>query len=118
MEIRSENSDDVATFFTLFNLVLCEVSGDVTKQFNPCCFVYDESGANYNGIQLVYGNEITNHRVKGCQWHLKNDVKTNDLPSEMRDYFVELCHEMCRTMTVAGYQRIHKQLIDMQGSCP
>ena len=35
MEIGSENTDDVATFFTLFNLVLCEVSGDMMKLFNP-----------------------------------------------------------------------------------
>ena len=55
MEIWSENSDDVATFFTLFNLVLCEVSGDMTKLFNPWCFVCDESGANYNGICLMFG---------------------------------------------------------------
>ena len=50
MEIRSKSTDDVATFFTLFNLVLHEVSGDMNKIFIPCCFVCDESSANYNGV--------------------------------------------------------------------
>ena len=50
MEIRSENTDDVATFFTLFNLVLHIVSGDKINLFNPHCFVCDKSGANYNGV--------------------------------------------------------------------
>ena len=120
MEIRSESMDDVATFFTLFNLVLHEVSGDMNKIFNPCCFVCDESGANYNGVQMVFGDETANYRVKGCQWHFKNDVKkkANDLPNDIRDYFTELCEDMCKMTTVSGYQRIYKQLIDMQESCP
>ena len=120
MEIRSESTDYVATFFILFNLVLHKVSGDMNMIFNPHCFVCDESGANYNGVQIVFGDETANYKVKGCQWHSKNDVKkkANDLPNDIKDYFTELCEDMCKMTTVSRCQSIYKQLTDIQESCP
>ena len=59
---------------------------------------------------MVFGDETGNYIVKGCQWHFKNNLKkkVNDLPNDIRDYFTQLCEDMCEMTTVSGYQRIYK----------
>ena len=58
MEIRTENTQDITTFFCLFNEILTKVSGQEGYKFNPRCFVCDEAGANYNAIHDIYGKNF------------------------------------------------------------
>ncbi|MDA8032385.1 MAG: hypothetical protein MPK62_14925, partial [Alphaproteobacteria bacterium] len=55
MEVKGETSENVALFWRLFNEVLAEVKGEPGYQFNPCGWITDEAGANFNGIGMVYG---------------------------------------------------------------
>ena len=66
MDIWSEHHRDIALFLTLFNKILVEVKLDPNYKFNPCYFVCDESGANYKALGLVYGEQFTSIRAKGC----------------------------------------------------
>ena len=55
MEVKGEKSENVVLFWRLFNEVLAEVKGESGYQFNPCGWITDEAGANFNGIGTVYG---------------------------------------------------------------
>ena len=97
MEIQSENYKDIATFFTLFNEILSEISGIPGYKFNPRYFVCDEGGMNYKAIREVYGEQFVKHRVKGCQWHFKSDVMKHvaKVGECHRQWFQEICHALC-----------------------
>ena len=74
--MRSENTNDVSIFFTLFNEVLEQVSGMKGCKFNPRCFMCDEWGdANYRAVREVYGEEFCRDSVRGCQIHFKQQVQ-------------------------------------------
>ena len=50
MEVRSESSENIGTFFKLWNRVLIIVGDkDDTYFFNPRKIMVDSSGANYAG---------------------------------------------------------------------
>ena len=68
METESENTDMVTLFFNLFNQCLKELTGDNSYTFSPYGFMVDETGANFNAIQAVFGKEMLAHTVT-CQWH-------------------------------------------------
>ena len=72
MEMRTENGEDIALFFRLFNEILQKVTGNDKYKFNPRCLLCDEAGANYKAIKLVYGEEFCKQRVCGCQFHFKH----------------------------------------------
>ena len=74
MDLRTENSKDIALFFTLFNEMLQKVTGKPDYKFNPCYFLWDEGGANHNALKIVYGEDFCKERVVGCQWHFRSDT--------------------------------------------
>ena len=84
MEMRTENSEDITVSFRLFNEVLKKVSGIPNYKFNPCCFLCDEGGANYKAVKIVYGEEFCRDRIRGCQFHFKQQVqkKKREVPEE------------------------------------
>ena len=55
MEMRSENTNDISKFLTLFNEVLEQMSGIKGYKFNLRCFMCDEGGANYIAVRSVWG---------------------------------------------------------------
>ena len=75
MEVRTENTQDITTFFCLFNEIFTKVSGQDGYKFNPRCFVCDEAGANYNVMHNIYGEEFCNAQAQGCQFHFKSNVQ-------------------------------------------
>ena len=89
MEMRSENTNDISIFFTLFNEVLEEVSGIKGYKFNLRCFMCDEGDANYRAVREVYGEEFYRDQVRGCQFHFKQQVQKqkHQIPEESRDQF-------------------------------
>ena len=74
MELCSENYVEISRFFALFNRVLSLVKGEAGYKFNPCFFICDEGGANWKALRHIYGEQFTEGRVRGCQWHFKSDV--------------------------------------------
>ena len=105
MEIRSENTNDITIFFELFNEILQKETKNPEYKFNPHTFVCDESGANYNTIRNVFGETVANNRVKGCQWHFKNQAKKREggMPEDVKENFKKTCEELCTATTVAKY---------------
>ena len=75
MDLRTENSKDIALFFTLFHEMLQKVTGKPDYKFNQYYFLCDEGRANHNAIKIVYGEDFCKERVVGCQWHFRSDVK-------------------------------------------
>ena len=80
----------------------------------------DEGSANYCAIQQVYGENFTNARVVGCQWHFKNDVNrhSKDVSPDMRELFISLCHKLCACTTVAKYKILKSHLDDIGNMNP
>ena len=50
MDIRTEDTKDVALFFNLFNEILQKVSGSPEYKFNPHYFLCNEGGANQDSL--------------------------------------------------------------------
>lgn len=115
MEIRTENSEDIAIFFRLFNEVLAKEKGEPGYKFNPRCFVCDEGGANYKGIALVYGQDFCSDRVRGCQFHFKHDLqrKAQRINPDIRDLFVSKCRELCEVTTITKYNALKTELDEL-----
>ena len=105
MDLRSENAQDIGIFFTLFNEMLAQVKGEAGYKFNPRYFCADECSANWKAVKKIYGRTISDNRLKGCQWHFKNDVRFHmtQVGPEVWDKFVDLCNGMCECTTVAQY---------------
>ena len=68
MEAPRENTESIEMFWKLFNQCLQIVSKDPTYKFNPCKFMFDEGGANFIGLENVFGEEVL-RCVITCQWH-------------------------------------------------
>ena len=63
MDIRTENTKDIALFFNFFNEILQKVSGNPEYKFNPCYFLCNEGDANHKAIKTVYGEDFCKTRV-------------------------------------------------------
>ena len=100
--------------------MLEKVSGIPNYKFNPRCFLCDEAGANYKAIRLVYGDEFCQDRVRGCQFHFKQQIqkKKNDVPVEMRELFTDTCKQLCNVTTVAKYKVLKGRLEEIAQSVP
>ena len=95
MDLRTENSKDIAPFFTLFNEMLQKVTGKLDYKFNPCYLLCDEGGANHNAIKIGY-EDFCKARVVGCQWHFRSDPnkKSKKLPEDMHEIFNKICEKL------------------------
>ena len=78
MKMRSENSEDIAIFFRLFNEMLGKASGIPNYKFNPRCFLCDEVGANYKAVRIVNGDDFCKDRVHGCQFHFQQQIQKKE----------------------------------------
>ena len=105
MEIQSENYEDIALFFKLFNEILSAMKDEAGYKFNPRYFMCDEAGANYKAIAHVYRTEFCAIRVKGCQWRFKSDVKNHvsKLKPQDQETFISTYNALCDVTTVADY---------------
>ena len=112
MELHSENYMDISLFLQLFNEMLAEISKRPGYKFNPQYFACDEGGANFKVVLEVYGEDFVRHRVKGCQWHFKSDVKNhiNKVGPNHRERFAEICTEMCCITRVSAFNDLLTEL--------
>ena len=117
MEMRSENTNGISIFFTLFNEVLEQGSGLKGYKFNLRCFMCEEGDANYRAVREVYGEEFCRDRVRGCQFHFKQQVpkRKHQIPEENRDQFIQICNQLC---LVARYEILKGKLEEMARRTP
>ena len=120
MYVKSESSKSVKIFFTLFNEVLQKVSGNPEYKLNPRFILCDNSGANLNGMALVFGQEFVDSRVLGCRFHFLNCVENakNKVGPAHRQEFAEGCHDLQRVETVAEYQLQLARLMEIADMYP
>ena len=120
MEMCTENAEDIALLFRLFNEILQKVTGNDKYKFNPRCFLCDGAGANYKAIKLVYGEEFCKERVHGCQFHFKQQVqkKKHEVPEEMKEEFMDTCKQLCKVTTVSKYNILNGKLEEMAARVP
>ena len=74
VDIRTENTKDIALFLTMFNEILQKVTGKPDYKFNSRYFMCDEGGTNHKAIKCVIGEEVAKAREMGCQWHFRSDA--------------------------------------------
>jgi len=74
MDVEEENSDNLTTFWLLFNGMLREVSGDDQYLFNPTGFISDEHHANFHAIYRVFGSGGKD-RIRTCEFHYSQTVQ-------------------------------------------
>ena len=86
MDIRTENTKDIALFFTMFNVILQKVTGKPDYKFNPRYFMCDEGRTNHKAIKYVYGEDLP----KPEQWDVSGISEA--MPQRRPD----LCQKMCR----------------------
>ena len=120
MEIRSENYVEISRFFQLFNQMLSQVTGTVGYKFNPRFFVCDEGGANWKALRHIYGENFTELRVRGCQWHFKSDVRNhiNKVGIDERENFKKHTAALCDATTVAQYNTRYAALLKIAEKYP
>lgn len=70
MECKSESTETVALFWSLFNEMLSKVTGEQDCMLNPRGWCSDMAGSNLQGIKQVFG-EGALQKVKGCEFHFK-----------------------------------------------
>lgn len=111
MEAETEDTENVALFWTLFNEVLRKVSGDQSKMFNPTGWCTDMAGANLAGLCTVYG-AAAKYRIKSCEFHFKDhrNKKANKLDPESSEEFKELCEQLLESITESQYDSVKKRL--------
>jgi len=83
MEAESENSQNVALFWELFNEILKKVSGSENETFNPIGWCTDLAGGNLAGLCAVFG-ESTKSRIKTCEFHFKDHRNKKRIDSTVK----------------------------------
>jgi hypothetical protein len=105
MEIEEENSDNLCKFWQMFNSMLAEVSGNEQYLFNPCGFVAAEHHANWQSIQLIFGNDAVSRTVS-CEFHYKQSVHRHARmlgANEAAEKFVKLAELILTAVTVTAF---------------
>ena len=107
-EVKGETSDSCALFWETLNQMLREVSKDDNIKFNPYLFIVDEAGANFNGIQKVFGEEGV-RKAKSCTFHFKQSLQRMLLkfPADLlilRNEFEELMTTLLTVPTLREYR--------------
>ena len=114
MEVRSESSENIGTFFKLWNRVLIIVGDkDDTYFFNPRKIMVDSSGANYAGVRITFGLEYMIDKLISCQWHFMHNMEIlaqSITEEEDKDDFLELCQKLLLSTTILEYQLVAGRL--------
>ena len=72
MECKSEDIENVGRFWSTFNKAYKDAN-QTNDKFDPIGFVSDMATANFTGLQIVYGEEITS-KIKGCEFHYEQSL--------------------------------------------
>ena len=72
MECKSEDSANIGRFWNNFNKAFKDVT-KTDKNFSPVGWITDMTTANFNGLQLIYGEDVL-HKIKGCEFHFRQSI--------------------------------------------
>ena len=107
MDCHKENTEMLTLFLELFNSSLQDLTGNSQYKFNPIGIMCDESGANMNAIERVFGKDFM-ARVVTCQWHFCQCAKCQlpEINTLERETFTKMVNDLCYSSTVNDYERI------------
>lgn len=122
MYCQHEDTVSLTLFWKLFNEVVAYVKGSPGYVFNPRAFMSDEHGGNKNAIRDVFGVQVSKKRHVTCAWHFTSNANKKarevlKLPSD-HDLFLGLCKELVDAHTVAKYQDLWADLLEMGEAHP
>ena len=118
MKVKNEFSCEITLFWELFNEVMSDTKGRDYK-FNPKAIMANENGANFCGIQMVFGGNFITPKVVSCQMHYRNDInRVSRIGPSNRDIFKSICHGMCCIATLAEYNKQKKWLEEIANIFP
>ena len=105
MDCHKENTEMLTLFLELFNSALQDLTGNSEYKFNPIHVMCDESGANMNAIERVFGKDFM-ARVVTCQWHFRQCAKHQlpDINPLERETFTKMVNDLCYSSTVNDYE--------------
>lgn len=121
-EVKGETSESCAQFWKLVNQMLREVTKKKNYKFNPKYFIVDEAGANFNGIQEVFGEEGV-RKTKTCKFHFQQSLQrmlmkfTPDLLM-LRNEFEELMTTLLNVSTLKEYKDVKFRLEQVAAVLP
>ena len=75
MEVKTENTCDIAQFWHLLSELIHEESGDKQYSFNWKAYIVNENGANMCGTKEAHAECVAATKVKICQFYFKNDAR-------------------------------------------
>lgn len=104
MEAERENSANIELFWILSNEAYKVVAGDDTLHFNPKGWCKDMAGANMNGLQKVFGDNI-HTRIKTCKFHFKES--RNKMERKRNDDDGKVFNELCNQMLASSLETIY-----------
>ena len=79
----------------------------------------DEAGSNFKGMELVFGEEASLHKMKSCQWHFLHQAKNRaHLTGDYEEEVLQACKRLCTVTTVLQYELIMKRLYEIAAIYP
>ena len=115
-----KNTESIEMFWKLFNQCLQIMSEDPSYKFNPCKFMFDEGGANFIGLENVFGEEVLRH-VTTCQWHFLQCVwraASKKLAVGYCKEFENTMRKLCKSSSVEEYNYILESPQDIWKAIP
>ena len=121
-EVKGETSQSCALFWKCLNSMLQDVTNNPETKFNPAYFICDEPGANFNGIQEVFGDQGV-RKTKSCQFYFKQSLQRILLKfppelGDLRNEFEELMTTLLTVTTLREYRDLKVRLQQISAVLP
>ena len=111
MECKKEDSANLTLFLSKFLEILRAVAGQPTYVWRPRGFLFDASGANFNAVRNVLGEEMV-ARSSSCQWHFLRDAQRamKKISHDYQSTFVSLVKDLIAASTQEELTRVSSSL--------
>ena len=112
MEIEAENTENLTSFWTIWNDLLKDAAERNDVLFNPIGFVADEHHANWKSLKNVYGDNVIS-RVVSCEFHYKQSIQRHARRlGANADDFISNATALLTALTHQEFQTAYKRMID------
>ena len=108
MDMPREHSDDIEIFFHTFNEALGDFLNEPEYIWDPFLIMMDHKGANFEGLEHVYGENFRRYRTVTCQWHFLHCAEKylSKCSESERKSFRQWCMDLCLAHTRKEYKRL------------
>ena len=116
MQCKHENEKYVTMFWNLFNECFKLINGDA-ESFNPVGFMVDMAGANFNGLNNIFGDGILD-RIKSCEFHFRQsyEKRCRLMDDETKTLFKGHVEAMMYAASPVSYEVAYRNLLEFISS--